>query len=387
MKIRTTFLAFKTLTGLDGKAEKRGSKIRSIDQVFEKYDSRFDGALPNDKLALTAELFGVCKDWLKKKESKSEYKERLFRPTVVNTNLAKRREAIQMVAEECLVALAQMDPGLWARTQFDLHKVRSLATGNRMNHAKTLSSGYQLERESWLKSGKTRAIAGSGLSEEVYRLDSKKKTKLSDLSYSDYAKLDKLANGGTVKYLKKAERLDKMMVLDDASLLCHASSADRPATTTDKPFPTPDRMEAEWFGFSGFDRQLWMYAMDSYGNLFISPPPTEAGVSAMLTEGGFSFFNHSSFNAGREVTSAGMICIQAGMLRWIDNNSGHYKPTPDKVQQALKMLAADGADVSETVVGIGVYNGPHGHLSNMQCFRGQEYMDNGHRGALPFLVL
>jgi hypothetical protein len=178
-----------------------------------------------------------------------------------------------------------------------------------------------------------------------------------------------------------------MLVLDDASLLCQASSADRPATTTDRPFPPPERMAAEWFGFTGFDRQLWMYAMDSYGNLFISPPPTEAGVSTMLKDGGFSFFNHSSFNAGREVTSAGMICVQAGMLRWIDNNSGHYKPTPDKVQQALKMLAADGADVSATVVGIGVYSGPHGHLSGMQCFWGQDYMDNGHGGAVPFLVL
>jgi hypothetical protein len=387
MKIKTTFQAFRSRTGIDGHAEKRGPKIRTVDQAFENYELRFDGASLDAKLSLTAELFVVCKDWLKKKEGKSLYKERLLRPTVFNTNLANRKAAIQAVAEECLDALAQMDPTLWARTQFDRHKVRSLATGDRMSHAKTLAAGYNLERASWLQSGKTRTIAGSGLSEEVHRLNNHKKTKLSDLNYSDYAKLDKLAQGGTVQYLKKAERLDKMMVLNDDSLLCHALRPDQPATTTEKPFPAPTRMEAEWFGFSGFDRQLWMYAMDSYGNLFISPPPTEAGVSSMLKERGFSFFNHSSFNAGREVTSAGMICIQAGMLRWIDNNSGHYKPTPDKVRQALKLLAADGADVSAAVVGIGVYNGPHGGLSNMQCFWGQDYMDKVHAAATPFLVL
>jgi hypothetical protein len=387
MKITMSFLTFKNRTGLDGHAEKRGPKIRAVDQAFDEYETRFNVATLDDKIALTAALFKVCKDWLKKKEGKSLFKERLLRPTVFNTNLANRKSAIQDVAEQCLDALAQLDPALWARTEFDRHKVRSLAGGERMMHAKALAPGYNLERESWLHSKKTRAIGGSGLSDEVHMLNSKSKKKLSDLSFSDYAKLDKLADGGTVKYLRKAERLDKMMVLNDDSLLCHALTPDMPATTTDRAFPTPERMPREWLGIVGFDRQLWMYAMDSYGNLFISPAATEAAVSDMLNAGGFRFFNHSSFNAGREVTCAGMICIQAGVLRWIDNNSGHYKPSPDKVCQAIKLLAADGADVSGTVIGIGVYSGPHGHLSAMQCYWGRDFLEHGHEGAAPFLVL
>lgn len=385
MRVATTFQVFKTRTGLDGNPEKRGSKIRAVDHAFETYEANWGNASQDNRIALTAALFVACKDWLKKKETKSIYKERFLRPTVLNTNLVNRRAAIQALAEECLDALATLDPTLWTRTQFDRHKVRSLAGGDRMMHAKTLSAGYHLERQSWVKSHKTQAIAGSGLHEEVAKLKTKKK--FSELTLDDYLKLDKLVSGGSVQYLKKAERLDKMMVLNSDSLLCHAFSPTLPASTSEKPFPKPECMEKEWFGFSGFDRQHWMYAMDSYGNLFISKPPDDAGVRTMLKDRGFAFFNHSSFNAGREVTSAGMITIQSGMLRWIDNNSGHYKPTPDKVQQALKLLAADGLDVSGTVVGLGVYKGPGGSLCGIECFWGGEFMNEALGTIKPFLVL
>ncbi|MBC5765115.1 hypothetical protein [Ramlibacter albus] len=377
MKIKTSFVIFKGKTGLDGDPEARGSKIQEIDQAFVTYEAQWNGASDAGKIQLTANLFVACKNWLKKKERKSLYKERFLQPTILNTNLHDRKKAILAVAEECLDALAVMDPQLWTRTEFDRHKVRSLEGGERLRHAKTLSPGYNLERDSWLKSGKTRAIAGSGLSSDVKELKKKNKTKLHDLDLKDYIKLDKLVNGGAVQYLKKAQRLDKMMVLNDDCLLCHATSPDVPASTTQKPFPARERMPNDWLGVSGFDREHWMYAMDSYGNLFISKGEVEDG---------FAFFNHSSFNSGREVTSAGMMTIIAGKLRWIENNSGHYKPTPDKVHQAIKLLALDGHDLSEALVGIGVYNNL-GHLSGIECYEARSYLDLTHAGAKPFLVL
>jgi len=391
MRIATTFQTFKTKTGLDGNPDKRGPKLKVVDDAFKAYELNFNGAQNAGKITLTTTLFVACKDWLKAKEGKSFVKSRFMKPDKPNLNLINRREAMKTVAEECLAALAQLDPNLFLRTQFDLHKVRSLATGDRVHNARALSSGYNLERESWMNSGKTRAIAGSGLSDHVGRLKSKKKTSLSDLNLDDYKKLDQIAQQGQVQYLRKSERLDRMFVLNQQSLLCQATALGQPATLSTTPFPALNNLAVGMFGTGRFDNnrminKLWMYAMDSYGNLFAQPAPDDPNIQQALGLQGFQFFNHSSFNAGREVTCAGLLYIEGGLLRWIDNNSGHYKPSPRNVQEALKLLAADGADVSGTVVGIGVYSNTGG-LQGIQCFMGQDYLDNGHTGAQEFTRL
>ena len=90
-----------------------------------------------------------------------------------------------------------------------------------------------------------------------------------------------------------------------------------------------------------------MYAMDKYGNLFAS----EAETRKQLAQAGFAAFNHSTFNAGKEVICAGMITIVRGKLCWINNDSGHYKPTHENLRQALLMLMSDGANMDNVVVG------------------------------------
>ena len=92
---------------------------------------------------------------------------------------------------------------------------------------------------------------------------------------------------------------------------------------------------------------LWMYAMDAYGNII-----TKQLDDNEVFNKGFSRFNHSSFNAGADVICAGMIYFQKGKLLWIDNNSGHYKPTKDNLKNAVNILAGDGADLASTIVGI-----------------------------------
>jgi hypothetical protein len=70
--------------------------------------------------------------------------------------------------------------------------------------------------------------------------------------------------------------------------------------------------------FHAFDTQAdpngFMFAMDEYGTLF-------ARAAAGLATGG-QYWNHSSFNAGKDVICAGMIRIHAGVLQYVDNNSG-----------------------------------------------------------------
>lgn len=55
-------------------------------------------------------------------------------------------------------------------------------------------------------------------------------------------------------------------------------------------------------------------------------------------------FHHSSFLAGTPVSAAGTIEVNAGVIEEITNESGHYRPTGQLVDQALSELAARGVD-------------------------------------------
>ena len=83
-----------------------------------------------------------------------------------------------------------------------------------------------------------------------------------------------------------------------------------------------------------------IYAMDRYGNMITMPVSLDykqnaAGRSYVGGEqpasprayGELAQHDHSSLNAGREVISAGVVRIQQGVITYIDNMSGHYKPT------------------------------------------------------------
>jgi hypothetical protein len=85
----------------------------------------------------------------------------------------------------------------------------------------------------------------------------------------------------------------------------------------------------------------FMYAMDRYGNLF-------AKSSRMM---GDLYFNHSSFNAGREVICAGMIHGTGGELDCISNESGHYQPTRADLFSCVKKLRDDGVKMDFGTLG------------------------------------
>lgn len=52
--------------------------------------------------------------------------------------------------------------------------------------------------------------------------------------------------------------------------------------------------------------------------------------------------NHSSFMSGRPVICAGVIVVEYGHLKKIDNNSGHYKPSITDLQAACQAILAKG---------------------------------------------
>jgi hypothetical protein len=88
----------------------------------------------------------------------------------------------------------------------------------------------------------------------------------------------------------------------------------------------------------------YMYAMDSYGTLFASSPD---GLAM-----GNDFWNHSSFNAGKDVVCAGMIRIHNGVLQSVDNNSGHYKPTRDNLFELLTIFQSEGIPLNAVTIEI-----------------------------------
>jgi len=60
-----------------------------------------------------------------------------------------------------------------------------------------------------------------------------------------------------------------------------------------------------------------------------------------------SFFYHSSYVAGNDILCTGCIMVNRGTLIAIDNLSGHYQPSTEKLVLAIRQLESQGVDVSQ----------------------------------------
>ncbi|MEN0060102.1 MAG: hypothetical protein AAGB31_14780 [Bdellovibrio sp.] len=58
------------------------------------------------------------------------------------------------------------------------------------------------------------------------------------------------------------------------------------------------------------------------------------------------FYHHSSLSAGEPVLFAGMASFDEGRLRELSNSSGHYKTSTDQTLDVLRVLQAQGVDMS-----------------------------------------
>ena len=86
-------------------------------------------------------------------------------------------------------------------------------------------------------------------------------------------------------------------------------------------------------------REEFLYVMDAHGNIFIESTKNDLRV-------------HSDFLAGEPVAAAGEIWIENGVVSWINDGSGHYKPKLKFTNQFLKELDARGVDLSNVHVEI-----------------------------------
>lgn len=338
MKIEMTFVMFKMRTAYEGDPNKRGPKLAYVDAAFQDYEAAFDDANDEAKIDLTFNLFVACKDWLQQKKDKSTVK-RVFFTDKVNRNLIERRDTIQSVALQCLGAIANMAPERLPETIFNKKKIDALAKGTERTESISLSKGYTNERESYLKSGKIRATSASELGDLIDH------EKLHKLSLNEFLKKAQKRDVGLVKYIKKNDRLQYMCIPNEQGLFCRPNG-----TLVDCGVDVDPGLDNMYQGIQTRKVliKLFAYAMDSYGNLISSEIPKKIDLSFE----GFQRFNHSSLNAGREVISAGMALFCQGKLRWIDNNSGHYKPNRAALYNALGMLNNDNVDLSDTCVGV-----------------------------------
>ena len=220
-KIATTWQVFKANTGYDGKADKRGSQIRRIDDVFQLYDRDFGGGTQQKQIGLTMALYTECKDWLKKKQQKSDYKTGFLKVTTLNQNLADRRAAIGTVAKECLTELRSVAAISEQRETFNTRKIDMLARGKSGPRPVALSGGYGKEKESWDSSGKTAALAGT----TVHGLARQAGTPFDDLSLKEYQRLAAQAGGANqVLYFKRSHRMALLVEIDPRAALQREST-------------------------------------------------------------------------------------------------------------------------------------------------------------------
>jgi hypothetical protein len=118
--------------------------------------------------------------------------------------------------------------------------------------------------------------------------------------------------GTSVKYLNKEERAHYKVTIRDGKVF----DADG------KPFETRQASTA-----FKVDKGRAIFVMDAQGSIYISNEQTRGK------------FHHSSFFAGQPVAAAGDIRIEDGFITAISRKSGHYRPTPEQLNQVVQQLA------------------------------------------------
>lgn len=90
-----------------------------------------------------------------------------------------------------------------------------------------------------------------------------------------------------------------------------------------------------------------MYVMDEEGSLYVLSPEIFRASA-----------HHSSFFSGGAVSCAGDLVVRNGIIRHINNSSGHYDPRKRHLVQVLERLRELGADISEDRVFLRRHNAP-----------------------------
>jgi hypothetical protein len=323
--------------------------MAKIDSALEYYHQRIGTAVSfTDQVDLLYSVFNACIKWLKKKEQRSEFTRNLvgMKTNYYDQNFLARRTVVRNLGNDALNTIYQIlsangilsvEAGM---LKFNRNKLETLSSRQVDRPAvKSMEDSYTYERTSYLKSGKTQAISGSsihGFHGEVARgaiqlpqLSTKEQAALNKnvdtLTPQDWIVLDALSKRPSVGYstdviYKKRQQRFEMMVSPD---------------------PQGRLLDSHDALFSTRQNQCGIFSMDRYGNLFVEPPDLKLDGK---------FFNHSSFNAGNDVTCAGEVVIDQGILTSINNASGHYKPTRSNLHECVKTLHTQGVNLTQAQV-------------------------------------
>jgi len=246
----------------------------------------------------------ACRHWLEVKHGKS------------TTLATRRRAAVNTLAQQAFARLQY--------EKFETHKRQELRRGQRVQ-TRNLQGGYHHERTTYLQSGKQTAFSGSTATALIRNAPSIGITNPPDFGNMSTEQFKTLIRTHApdmlmeteVAFFGKQQRIQRLIV------------------------PTGGRLYKE--ANVRFDTQgrEWAYVIDDYGNLFSTNQHTEDRNLRRNQR-----FNHSSLSAGKGVISAGILKASNGHLSYIDNASGHYKPTRNNLVTALRSLEADDCDFS-----------------------------------------
>ncbi|MEO7962852.1 MAG: hypothetical protein ABIT38_02980 [Gemmatimonadaceae bacterium] len=329
----STLAQFKTATRLAAKGlrmgklrDVRGNNIKPIDDCLQAYDQVRASYNNGAKSQTLSALLSECARWLKTKKDKA------------NGSVNARRAVILQLANDAFVDLRALQRA-GGKDFYNLNK--AITTGNQANYQKkSLSGAYAHERNVYVSQGKAQfPPSGSNLHSahdqlphvglpKGFNTPQGQELMTRDWGHLTQADFELLAEmqgntGSVVHFANKDVRSANLMVVYQGY-----------------------NVDFEDIQTAAFDTQGdpngFMYAMDEYGTLFASPA---TGLAK-----GTDYWNHSSFNAGKDVICAGMIKIHAGVLQYVDNNSGHYKPTRQHLHAMMTIIANEGVNLAAATV-------------------------------------
>jgi hypothetical protein len=279
----------------------KGKESAQPGSLMDIYDAmmHWQDALPKDKGICLYLIYRACKAFIHS-----------FRPLMITSRLQSMLSAVTILRASAWDE-ALRDPELGMQLQLYIVKKPQARKNVPL---KQLEPGYAHERTTYELHGKTTPPRSATEVRDYLR----------DPSDSYAQQVGRVAALSPQEFEAKAERynLARMYWCDRMTRLRH------------KAFYRGTKGVNGWEDIQGITlshQKAAPYAMDRYGNLFF-----------MEVKGtGLRGFNHSSFCAGKGVICAGMLWFYEGYLLYIDNDSGHYKPTRDNLRNAVLLLSND----------------------------------------------
>jgi hypothetical protein len=302
--------------------------LREIDELLGSWDT-YHGGPPAKRIDILRALARACVAYLQVKQSKKAKKEQALigkpSPRLVN-RLAKVRQ----LAQQVFVRLAFERFHYQKMTRSQVHggpaKYQTQLAGLKGSYAHERSNFEAIKQGLGPAETQTpinpqgasfvhqrMAEAQAGVEPEA--IAALLARPFDSLTLAEFNQLSTHFAGGVhigaeplVHFARKDERLRELMLVPNDGLLYTTEGT---------------RCDVGWSA----------YAIDKYGNLFI------ARANRTWKQGEQNaMFNHSTLCAGREVICAGEIRIKQGLIEYISNESGHYKPTAAQLANAINTL-------------------------------------------------